>query len=533
MVVRRGQVMGKRSASVGAALLSLAVLCAPHGALAQTTRGATPRPPSVDVAPDVVITASTSNFPTDKADVIAARMPRVARCLSADQFSPDPTKKFNQAYYEELTGQADYYEQIRGAPPKMIPVIPFGGGGGGGFGGGGFGGGGGGARMTRFGENFIPGQASILASPMNASSNRKIDTSCEDRGRMENSVTFARALAMIDKGDYAGGLNGLIQAHGELRRSPLGGEAALMIAGIYLTGRGDVPRDMKQALVWLEKAADTPTSWSAAARYDPKNPDRYYSVAAEAASALGRIYLTGAGGVPQDPRRVSHWVEVARNAHHAPAIKVMGDMFYVGYGNLKKNLRTARMSYDNAGRVGHQGAQFLAAEMYRTGEAGLRDMPLAMDLYTRSAAGGEVRAMYALAIAYDTGEGVRADPVKAIGFYKDAALMGSPEAQTALGTYFYKGEQVTKDLPTARAWFGEAAIRGDPDAMVNLAAMMSAGEGGEVDRTRAWAWLTLAKNGGRDDMGPGLAALEVRMSAAELAQAKALVAPGPPPTATP
>ena len=195
--------MGRNHARTGA-LVALASLAVAAGASAQAPAAAPQA--QTDVLSDVTIRAYPSGDPTN---VMANRLSRFvsSNCFSADVFTPDPTERFNRAYYAEMTGDAEHYAAIRPTAPKKKPrhryppaLHP-------------------GERIfaSLSGPMAVPGTGRAPIAP--GGNGRSVTNPClaaATRTRADKNTTFARALAHYDLGEYDEALPLFKQARGEL-----------------------------------------------------------------------------------------------------------------------------------------------------------------------------------------------------------------------------------------------------------------------------------------------------------------------------
>jgi TPR repeat protein len=316
------------------------------------------------------------------------------------------------------------------------------------------------------------------------------------------------AFALFDHGRWEEALAEFKVAYRKLPDAHGGDEAALAIGKIYLFGLKD-KADPVEAVTWLKKAAGARfDARQQMPRFYPAEPERNTAMG-EAAMLLAEIYSTGRGAVAKDPVRARKFLERAFYLGHIPAATVLGDLYYNGV-DTPKDQKKAFAWYMKAAVFQHAPADVAVARMYAVGEAeGGIDRRKALAWYVQAARLDHPEALYALATAFDQGQGVVADPALALALYKRAAVAGDPAAQAAIGTYFYQGDLgVPRDLAIARRWFERAALAGDPDGMFNLAAMQARGEGGPTDRVKAWGWLKIAEKLGHANAGAAVSAVE-------------------------
>lgn len=335
--------------------------------------------------------------------------------------------------------------------------------------------------------------------------------------------TLPMGFALFDQGRYPEALPWFEKAYGKLVDEDGGDEASLMLGKIYLQGLKE-QSDVNKAIFWLKRAAgarfdatkDMPI-------FDPSQPDKNTPIG-EAAMILANIYLTGFGGTPKDPAEARRWLARAQYVGHVAAGKALGDL-YLTASPAEPGM--AFQAYKKSAILDYPPAQVALGDMYYRGTDGVRrDLRMAMIWYSLAAKHQHPEALHALAVAYETGEGLPANPEQAKVYYKAAALAGNADAQTVMGSYFYEGNgQIARDPVAARKWFEQAAVAAQVDAMYNLGVMTQKGEGGEKDNAKAWAWLRMAQSGGHPKAARAVAALERSMTPAERQRAAGLYTP--------
>lgn len=140
------------------------------------------------------------------------------------------------------------------------------------------------------------------------------------------------------------------------------------------------------------------------------------------------------------------------------------------------------------------------------------------------AEGGSTPAQIYLAKLYETGsEGVSVSPVEARRWTERAAAGGDPTAMHNLALYYFHGEGGVKDSAQAARWFRKAAERGIIDSQYNLAMLYQSGSGVPSDLAAAYTWFSIAANGGDTSSQASAAALEGKLSTAQIATAQAAI----------
>ncbi|MES2038412.1 MAG: SEL1-like repeat protein [Pseudomonadota bacterium] len=373
----------------------------------------------------------------------------------------------------------------------------------------------GGERLPTPAENSASTSASCSQADRNFAAGRNY--------LARKDKTLDQAFAAYDAGNYAKALDTFKISYKKIGYD----EAALMLGNMYFYGQG-VQRDIRLAMEWYDKLADSRFNAGQYSPFDARDPERA-SLRVQAQLRLARIYMAGYQ-IPKDPAKARYWYKQAAELNFVPARYVLARFNQTGYGGTK-DIREALKLYTNAAEYGYAPAQLSLGDLYYYGTEVAQDFPRAFAWFQQAAKQKKPQAQYALAMMLEQGQGITADPQKALAFYKDAAVAGHPDAQNALATYFYTGQIVNKELATARKLFQSAAMQSQPDAMVNLAAMLLNGEGLEIgasrnvddDKLKAYVWLKLAARLGREQAATAANKLETHLTDAQKAQAKRIL----------
>ena len=152
---------------------------------------------------------------------------------------------------------------------------------------------------------------------------------------------------------------------------------------------------------------------------------------AAAQYSLGLMYNDGEG-VPQDDKKMLHWI---------------------------------RSSAEN----GFAAAQYNMGLFYLHGENVLQDYGKSLEMFQKSADQGDADAQLSLAFLYLQGKGVAKDPGKAALWFRKSAEQDTAVAQYNLGLLYHNGQGVPKDLAEAIHWFQQAAKQKHHEALNSLA----------------------------------------------------------------
>lgn len=176
-------------------------------------------------------------------------------------------------------------------------------------------------------------------------------------------------------------------------------------------------------------------------------------------------------------------------------------------------------------RAGDVSAQFALATEYTDARFMPRDLKAAAQWYEKAAAQGFAPAQYRLASFYEKGLGVSRDIGKAQALYQKAAAAGNIRAMHNLAVLAADGgDSGRPDYATAAQWFKRAAEFGVRDSQYNYAVLLARGMGVPQDFSASYVWFAIAARQGDQDSAAKRDDVGARLSADQLAAAKATVA---------
>lgn len=152
---------------------------------------------------------------------------------------------------------------------------------------------------------------------------------------------------------------------------------------------------------------------------------------------------------------------------------------------------------------------------------GNRDPKLALRLFERAAVAGLGPAQFRLGNMFEKGIGTNRDPALAKVWYGRAAERGNAKAMHNLAVLYAEGAGGKPDYATATDWFRRAAEHGVRDSQYNLAILLGRGLGAPADLGQSYRWFAIAAAQGDDDAGRKRDEVAGRLSASDLATAKA------------
>ena len=152
---------------------------------------------------------------------------------------------------------------------------------------------------------------------------------------------------------------------------------------------------------------------------------------------------------------------------------------------------------------------------------GNRDPKLALRLFERAAVAGLTPAQFRLGNMFEKGIGTNRDPALAKVWYGRAAERGNAKAMHNLAVLYAEGAGGKPDYATATEWFRRAAEHGVRDSQYNLAILLGRGLGAPADLGQSYRWFAIAAAQGDDDAARKRDEVASRLTASDLAAAKA------------
>ncbi|HEX4271759.1 MAG TPA: tetratricopeptide repeat protein, partial [Rhizomicrobium sp.] len=118
---------------------------------------------------------------------------------------------------------------------------------------------------------------------------------------------------------------------------------------------------------------------------------------------------------------------------------------------------------NEAATHGEPVAQYLLGTLYQQGQKNSvkADPAHAFQLFSASAAQGNIKAMHNLAIAYAEGLGIAKDESQAAQWFERAASHGYVDSAFDLAVLYERGQGVRQSLTDALRWYSIAAMAGD------------------------------------------------------------------------
>ena len=136
---------------------------------------------------------------------------------------------------------------------------------------------------------------------------------------------------------------------------------------------------------------------------------------------------------------------------------------------------------------------------------------------------GNASAAYGMGLLYGNGFGVDMDDALAIKYYGIAAEQGHADAQFNLAVMYQNGWGVPPDETKANEWYLLAAEQGNTEAQVSLGRYYALDFLDSYDPVQAYRWFAIAHELGDVNATDKRDFVGSRMTAEQLAEAKALV----------
>lgn len=311
--------------------------------------------------------------------------------------------------------------------------------------------------------------------------------------------TMQRAQAMATKGDIKGAVE-LLKAAAEKGNA----EAANAIGELYLTGQG-VTASAAEAARWFQQAADASFPLGMV--------------------NLGILLSKGAEGVQADPDKSQFLIRSAAEEGFAPAQAIMGKQAEKD-GQDGSDPVEARLWYEKAAAQENADGLLAMARFYDEGIGGPRDPVKGFETCRRAALAGSALAMNEIGVRYQKGLGVPADPTNAIGWFTAAGQRGLAAALVNLGNCFEVGNGVLQDVSVARMHYAAAARRQFGPAQFLLAQIYERGAGTAANPAYAYAYYSLAVARGVESAKKKVDELKSMLTANQLREAEKIIADG-------
>jgi TPR repeat protein len=209
---------------------------------------------------------------------------------------------------------------------------------------------------------------------------------------------------------------------------------------------------------------------------------------------------------------------------------------------VERNDAEAAKWFRRSADMGAAGSMFHLGRMYLAGRGVPKDVAEATRLWKKSSELGYARAQYFYALVTRPGDGVKKAEIseadmdkwlsgyvnndfpRALAAVRPVAARGDAWAQAFLGSMLEKGEGTTRDEAEGLKWNTLAADQGYSLSQSELAAKYANGQGVPQSNVQAYKWASLAAAQNDEAAKKLEASLSGKMTPAELAEARKLVA---------
>jgi TPR repeat protein len=261
-----------------------------------------------------------------------------------------------------------------------------------------------------------------------------------------------------------------------------GDPAAQRNLGVLYENGWSVTKDIEQAGVWYQKAADQGDALARIAlkRLQPQqNPSEQIGTISPALMATpaeqnqrGDRYFYGQG-VEQNYVEAMEWYRKAADQGFADAQHNIGALYENGWG-VAKDIDQAKVWYQRAADRGDafaKGAlERLQSQTNPSAQNALPNAPFAAAPQEQSLTPAEENQM---GDRYYYGRGAEQNYLKAMEWYGKAAAHGLADAQFNVGWLYENGWGVAQDVELAQTWYQRAAGQGDREAKAALDRLQS------------------------------------------------------------
>ena len=345
------------------------------------------------------------------------------------------------------------------------------------------------------GSLFVAGTMSALAAWGTASTGTAIAT-------LSGAAATNASLALLGGGTLAAGGGGVA-----LGTAVLSGGTLLVVVGVTYVGYKlyelkDAHDETLRIAYMLNFYSNESNLHKAISRkYSPKSNRPYKKPAEQAPIQTGQTSVEDEPD-PIDAPEHDHAIQRYRSSGqgNAWAEYNLGNAYYFGNKNTKRNYKEAVKWFQKAASMGDSWAKYNLGVCYRNGQGVKQDIKEAIKLYQAAAQQGVVEAKQALERlelnrpAENGHTEVQQKPNEqdrsgadvegydhVIQRYRTAGE-GKGWAEYNLGIAYYLGsEKVKQDYEKAVEWFQKAAIKGDPWAKYNLGVCYRNGQGVKQD----------------------------------------------------
>ncbi len=218
---------------------------------------------------------------------------------------------------------------------------------------------------------------------------------------------------------------------------------------------------------------------------------------APAMTLVGELYQQGLGVKPSK-EEAARWFKLAAENGDPQAMFELGMARMRGDG-VAQDRAAAKAMFLQAAADNNAAALFYLGVMALQNNGVAPDDKTAASYFKRSADLGYAEAQYALAIMVRNGTGLPQDAGKAATLMRAAAENDNIAAQVEYGIMLFNGLGVAKDEPGAARFFIKAAGHSNPVAQDRAARLYVTGRGVRKDLVEGMKWHLLSRAAGLKD----------------------------------
>jgi TPR repeat protein len=154
---------------------------------------------------------------------------------------------------------------------------------------------------------------------------------------------------------------------------------------------------------------------------------REYGKAGARGQYIAGLFYYNGSGVSRDMKQAALWLKKAAEQGHSGASYLLATM-YEGSKGVRKDNREAVKWYRNAAVTGNADAATRLGFMYRDGKGIAKDSKEAVKWFRNAAAHGRVEAQFALGMMLENGHGIKRDTAEAAKLFRITASHSLPRA---------------------------------------------------------------------------------------------------------
>ncbi|QZT37335.1 sel1 repeat family protein [Halosquirtibacter xylanolyticus] len=179
---------------------------------------------------------------------------------------------------------------------------------------------------------------------------------------------------------------------------------------------------------------------------------------------LGKSFMVG-DTIPKDIDQAITWLEKAALKQEPRAMYLLGLCYYKGEGKIQ-NDTTAYQYFKSSALQGYPQAQYSLALRYLKGEGVKKNEQRAFHWFRKASEAGVPQARYSVGLRLQKGEGVQMNKEMALRLYRELVLQTphDPFFDYYLGYSYYYGTCGVKDTNAGSRYIQKAAVNGCNEA---------------------------------------------------------------------